>query len=584
MSLEFSELEILFLQALALMTTACLVVPVFKRVGLGGVLGYFASGVLVKWLFSASFSGHAAEELLHFAEFGVVLFLFVVGLELTPAALWRMRRDIFGLGLAQLLGCAALLGGAAYALLGRVEVATTIGFGLALSSTAVVMQLLDERGERGTRYGKKAFAVLLLQDLAIVPLLLGVEVLGAQGEGGAQGSGLGALAISAAAVALLVFAGRYLLTPLFHLVARSELRELMTASALAVVIGAAMLVDLAGLSYAMGAFIAGVMLAESAFRHEVEANIEPFRGLFLGLFFMAVGMSIDLGVVAAQWHVIAGATAGAMAIKAALVLGVGRIGSLDGASSRKLAVALCQHGEFGFVLFGAAATAGVLSPELGSTLIAIVGMSMALSPLLFAAEQRFTREEPEVLEEDFTDAGAPVLVVGFGRFGQIIAQMLFTTGVGATILDRDAERVREARSFGFRVHFGDGSRAEVLRAAGGAEACMIVVACGLATETDQTVAAIQRTFPDTPVLARAFDRRHAIRLRQGGVERIVRETFDGAISMGASVLEELGQPREVVRSVARDVRSRDLERLRHQIAGADPTDLMRVRPEPLRRS
>ncbi|WP_208539205.1 cation:proton antiporter domain-containing protein [Algihabitans albus] len=581
-----SPMELLFWNALALIAAACFFAPVFRRLGLGTILGYLAAGLAVQLAFSGSFSEHP-EELLHFAEFGVVLFLFVIGLELRPTTLWAMRSDIFGLGTAQMLVCGGLLAIPALLLGLPVAAAAIIGLGLALSSTALVMQTLDERRQRASLYGRKSFSILLFQDLAIVPLLLLVAFLAPTGESLDLGQSLVQLAIALAAIAILVIVGKYLLDPLFHLLARSGMQEIMTASALGVVIGAALLMDVAGMSYAMGAFIAGVMLAESAYRHEVEANIEPFRGLFLGLFFMAVGLSLDLGAVTANWALILAAVPVAMTLKGLALYGVARLFKIDRNASIQVALALPQHGEFGFVLFAAAATAGLLGDELSSTLIAIVTLSMAVSPLVARLEPLFlTQSAPRNLEESFDDAKGRTLVIGFGRFGQVVSQPLFADGVEVTILDNDADRVLDAKRFGFRVHFGDGRRRDVLRAASAAEADLIVVCVDDPESADRIVALVKAEFAQAKLYVRSYDRRHSIRLSQADVDYSVRETFESALRLAEKVLLALGTSEEKVTHTIADIRERDLDRLRQQAEGGLQSGLDRlhvapVRPEPL---
>ena len=587
--IEFAptDLERLFWSALALMVAAGLFAPLFRRLGLGTILGYLVAGLAVQVAFAGNFAEHP-EDLLHFAEFGVVLFLFVIGLELRPLTLWAMRRDIFGLGLAQLLGCGAVLAVAALLLGLSPTAAVVVGLGLALSSTALVMRTLDERRERSSPHGSKAFAILLFQDLAIVPLLLVVALLAPTGgEAAGLGESAARVAIALAAIGLLVVAGRYLLDPMFDLLARSQMPELMTAGALAVVIAAALLMDLVGMSYAMGAFIAGVMLAESTYRHEVEANVEPFRGLFLGLFFMAVGLSLDLGTVAANWPLIVIAAPLAMALKAVALYVVTRAFAAPHGTAVRVALALPQMGEFGFVLFAAAVTVGVLDPATASILVAIISVSMALSPLTDRLAPILARPGPaETLQEDFTDAAGQTLIIGFGRFGQVVSQPLFAGGTTVTILDNDANRVREASRFGFRVHFGDGTRRDVLRAAGAANADLIVVCIDDQAAVTRIVELAKSQFPAAQVFARSFDRRHSIDLAKAAADFTVRETFESALRMGGQVLTALGTDPAAAARVIEDVRTRDRDRLKQQTegdikSGLDRLHVKPVVPEPL---
>eukprot|EP00439_Symbiodinium_sp_Y106_P088425 s1_g961.t1 len=585
---EPTSIEILFWEALALIVAACVFAPLFRALKLGTILGYLAAGLVVQVTLTLSFSAHP-EDLLHFAEFGVVLFLFVIGLELKPSTLWEMRKDIFGLGLFQMLGCGFVLAIPALMLGFSLPVATTIGLGLALSSTALVMQMLEERGDRAAAYGRKSFSILLFQDLAIVPLLLLVAILApASADLGLQES-LTRLAFAFAAIAALVLAGRYLLNPMFRLLAQTGMPEIMTAGALGVVITAALLMDLVGMSYAMGAFIAGVMLAESEYRHEIEADIEPFRGLFLGLFFMAVGLSLDLGAVAANLLIILAAVPLTMSAKTLVIYVLTRRSGSDHATSIRTAFALPQHGEFGFVLFAAASTAGLFTEELASTLIAIVTVSMAASPIFERLARLFLQEtSEEEMEEDYSTAGSDVLMIGFGRFGQIVAQPLFGQGCHVTILDADVHRVNEAKKFGFTVHFGDGTRRDVLRAAGADKADIILICVDNADAANQIVSLVQSGFPKAKLFVRSWDRTHSIELRRNNVEFVVRETFESALRMGSFALQALGTTKSGAEEVIQDIRSRDRARLLEQIegdmkSGMDRLHVRAVKPEPLAR-
>lgn len=559
-----TSLEMSFTNALALIALACLFVPLSRRLGLGAVIGYLVAGVVAGGVLSLSYAEHP-EELLHFAEFGVVLFLFVIGLEFRPARLWEMRGTIFGRGLAQVLACGATLAVPALLLgLGWRE-ALVLGLGLALSSTALVMREIDEAGERGTPFGQTAIAVLLFEDLAIVPLLLLVTLL-APGDGsGTLAGGLGALAVGLGAIGLLVAIGRYGLDPMFATLARTRTPELMTAGALGVVIFAALVMALAGLSYAMGAFIAGVMLAESSYRHEVEADIEPFRALFLGLFFVAVGLSLDLAAVAANAGLILVAVPLLIVLKGLAIHAVSRLFGSDHRTALRLAFAMAQHGEFGFVLFAAASAALILDGETASVAVAVVTLSMALSSQSERALRLVLRPaERERLEEDFADAGGAALIVGFGRFGQMVAQPLVAEGVPVTILDHDADRIREAARFGRRVHFGDGTRRDVLHAAGAGEARLIAVCVDDPAAIDAAVAMAQREFPQARLLARAYDRIHAVQLLNRGVDDAVRETAAAGFEMGEAALAALGYEEGERREVLARVRRRDEERLARQ--------------------
>ncbi|PRY92819.1 Kef-type potassium/proton antiporter (CPA2 family) [Hasllibacter halocynthiae] len=583
-------LEIGFLAALALIALACLFVPVSRALGLGTVIGYLAAGIVAGFGLSLSFTNDPLE-LLHFAEFGVVLFLFVIGLEFRPARLWAMRGAIFGRGLTQVMICAAFLCAAAllYGLDWRA--ALIVGLGLALSSTALVMRQIDESGERNTPFGKTVISVLLFEDLAIVPFLLLVALLAPTGGEASLAASAGAFAIGAAAIVALILIGHYVLDPMFRVIARTRTPELMTAAALGVVIFAALIMASVGLSYAMGAFIAGVMLADSSYRHEIEADIEPFRGLFLGLFFVAVGMSLDLGAVADNWLLIALAVPVTIALKGAGAYAVSRLFGSPHDLALRVAFAMGQHGEFGFVLFAAAASALVLPAETASIVIAIVTLSMAVSS---QSERAYglaagTRER-ETMEEDFTDAGGAVLVVGFGRVGQLAAQPLLAEGTSVTFLDHDADRIRDARRFGTRVHFGDGTRQEVLEAAGAGTARAVVVATDDPETTLAIVRILRRRHPEAALVVRAHDRIQAVRLAAEGIHKdaILRETRASALSMGERALRALGHSEEAAREAAERADVRDAERLAEQVAlarGKEARDavIAAIAPEPTAR-
>jgi monovalent cation:proton antiporter-2 (CPA2) family protein len=571
------------IEPIVFLSAAVVAVPLAKRLGLGSVIGYIAAGLAVG-PFALGLLGEA-ERVRGVAEFGVVLLLFVIGLELNLSRLWELRRSIFGLGTAQVLVSGALIALYPYLVAGRdVPASIVAGLGLALSSTALAMQLLQERGELEAPHGRAAFAVLLLQDLAIVPLLALVAFLSTQ-ESASEGSPwLGVLAV-VGAVGAVVVAGRYLLNPLFRVLALFGTTEIMTAAALLVVLGAAALMALAGLSMAMGAFLAGVLLAESSYRHELEADIEPFRGLLLGLFFISVGMSVDLRLVAANWAGLLMGVSVLVTIKTVVLFGLARLFGHDHDTALRTGLTLAQGGEFGFVLFSAAASAGVMTPDHANLLVAVVTLSMALTPLVVRFGQILLcgdRGRPEP-EEDFSDARGSVLVIGFGRFGQLAAQVCLGRGLRLTIIDNDVEMIEAAGRFGARVYYGDGTRLDVLRSAGAGRVKLIAVCTDTVATTDKVVAVVREAFPNTPCFARAFDRRHSLELIRRGVAMEVRETLESALLFGAEVLVGLGAPREEAEAILADVRRRDRERLKAQAegglyAGMEP---FRVQPEPL---
>ncbi|WP_265516633.1 monovalent cation:proton antiporter-2 (CPA2) family protein [Nitratireductor luteus] len=574
----------IYQEPLLLLMAAVIAAPLFQRIGLGTILGYLAAGVAIGPVARLISDG---EELLHVAELGVVFLLFIIGLELKPSRLWAMRRDIFGLGLAQVLMTGAVLALLASFLPGfSISAAIIVGFGLALSSTAFAVQTLEGQGLLNTGFGQKSFSILLFQDIAIAPLLALVPLLSPGGEGADAISGT-RFAVALASIAALVIAGRYLLNPLFRLIAQSGAKEAMIATALLVVLGSATLLQVAGLSMALGAFIAGVLLADSSFRHELTANIEPFRGILLGLFFMAIGLSLDLGVVLENWLVVVLAVPALMLAKAVILYGICRIFGSDHDNALRIASLLPQGGEFGFVLFTAASAALIFAPAMASLLTAVVTLSMALTPLTVRIGERLVRgDTPEEMEEDFEGAGADVLMIGFSRFGQIASQVLLAGGSDVTIIDHSAARVRTVEKFGFRIYFGDGRRKEVLEAAGIRRAKVVAVCVNGRAQTDMIVDLIRSEYPDVKLFVRSYDRAHALSLRARGVEYELRETLESALVFGQMSLKVLGTEEEVARAITDDVRRRDEERLEIQAvdglsAGQDRMHTRPVTPEPL---
>lgn len=575
---------IYYTEVLLLLGGAVVAAPLFKRIGLGTVLGYLAAGVVIGPLARLITGG---EEILHVAELGVVFLLFIIGLELKPSRLWSMRRDIFGLGLAQVVAS-----GAALALLGRYGMqlsfgaAIIAGFGLSLSSTAFALQILEDEGGTGKHYGQTSFAVLLFQDLAIVPLLALIPLLSA-GTEAAHAMSRAQFAVAILAVAALFFIGRYLINPIFRVIANTGAKEVMIAAALLVVMGSAALMQFAGLSMAMGAFIAGVLLAESSYRHELEADIEPFRGVLLGLFFIAVGLSLKIPVILDNWFVIVVAVPVLMLAKVAIIYPLTRLFGSSHDDAVRIAFLLPQGGEFGFVLFSTAAAAGIFRAEIASLLVAIVTVSMALTPISVRLGNLFIgREEEEEIEEDFDGAGSDVLMIGFSRFGQIASQILLSGGTGVTIIDHSANRVRQVEKFGFRIYFGDGRRKDVLEAAGIRQAKIVAVCTRGVETTDRIVELIQAEFPHVKLYVRSYDRTHTLQLRARGVDYELRETFESGLMFGRMTLEGLGIDAEQALAITEDVRKRDEERLELQAvgglyAGLDKMRLKPVTPEPL---
>lgn len=557
------------LEGAAIFLTASVVaVPLFRKLRLGSILGYLAAGIAIG-PHGLGLLGDP-EGTMHVAELGVVLFLFLIGLELEVSRLWAMRRDIFGVGTAQLLVTAALamlfpllVGGASW------QASLVCGLGLALSSTALVMQMLQERGEVQSPHGQKAFAILLMQDLAIVPLLALVAFLApraAVATGAETPMWLGA-AKMLGALAAVVLAGRYALNPFFRVLAATGAREIMTAAALLVVIAAAMVMTYAGLSAALGAFLAGILLAESSYRHELEADVEPFRGLLLGLFFVSVGMTVDPSVLAQAWKLLLAELAVLTLIKVGVVYGLVRLSSRDHAAAVRAALLLPQGGEFAFVLFATAAAAGVMTPDHATRLVALVTLSMALTPLLGALTPLLLREEKREREESFDGVKGTVLLIGFGRFGQVLSQMLLLEGIAVTAIDNDLEMIEVAERFGFKVYFGDGTRLDVLRAAGAERARLICVCVERPATASRIVELSKASFPLAQVYARSFDRVHALELLDKGADFQIRETYESAIAFGRQALLGLDLAPERVLEIDEEVRLRDAERFALQQQG-----------------
>lgn len=575
----------IFTEALVLLGGAVVAAPLFKRIGLGTVLGYLAAGIFIGPAAAALIGG--GEDILHVAELGVVLLLFVIGLELKPSRLWALRHAIFGLGLAQVMVSGAVLALIVWALgYFRPSAAIIVGYGLALSSTAFAMQILEENGDTNLKYGQTGFSILLFQDLAIVPLLALIPVLAPFGDG-ADALNWADIGLALAGLAVLVVAGRYLLNPLFRIIANTGAREAMIAAALFVVLGSAMLMQYVGLSMAMGAFIAGVMLAESSYRHELQADIEPFRGILLGLFFMAVGMSLDVAVILEDWVTILFAVPLLMIVKALLIYTLCRLFGANHGDAVRVGLLLPQGGEFGFVLFTAASASFVLTGAQASLLVAIVTVSMALTPISVRLAGLFVREdEGEQMEEDFDGAGSDVMMIGFSRFGQVASQTLLAGGTDVTIIDHSADRVRAAAKFGFRIYFGDGTRKDVLEAAGIRQAKLVAVCTHKKEITDRIVDLIQSDYPQAKLYVRSYDRSHTLSLRQRGVDYEARETFESGLLFGRMTLQALGTEEALALAIADDVRRRDAERLAIQqtegiYAGSDMLHKRPVTPEPL---
>jgi len=552
-------------RAVALLGSAVVAVPIFKRLGLGSVVGYLAAGVVIGPFGLELFREPGA--ILGVAEFGVVLLLFIIGIELKPSRLWSLRRDIFGLGLAQVVATTALLMAVGVWAGLSTAAAFVAAAGLAMSSTAIVMQILEERGDQTEPYGRRIFSVLLLQDLAIVPLLALVAVLAPFHA--TTGPTLQQIACPIAGVAAVVLVGRYLLNPLFRVFAASKAREIMTAAALLVVLGSALIMQWSGLSMAMGAFIAGVLLSESSFRHQLEADIEPFRGLLLGLFFLSVGMSLDLKLIAHAWPTLVALIAGFMVLKIAITYVVARLFRSNHGDALRVALMLAQGGEFAFVLFTTAADFRLLDELTGELLVAAVIVSMALTPLAPVVLKLLLRKaEPSMDGIQVADGlSASALIIGFGRFGQVASQALLSKGFDVSIIDLDTEMIRAAARFGFQIYYGDGTRLDVLRAAGAGSARIIAVCIDNRSAVDRVVELVKAEFPLASLLVRSYDRGHTLDLIQAGVDYEIRETFESAMEFGKAALLALSVPLDEATDAMAEVRRRDAERLALQIDG-----------------
>ena len=568
MAVEASNSQLI--QVVTLLGAAVVMVPLFRRLGLGSVLGYLVAGLIVGPFGLGWFT--EPEAILHVAELGVVMFLFVVGLEMRPSHLWSLRRQIFGLGTLQIATCAAALTGMGV-LLGWPPTVAFIGaMGFVLTSTAIVMQVLAERGDLVRPNGQRIVSVLLMEDLLIVPLLAMVAWMApVQADAVPSQRWLSVLGGVAALLALLAV-GRWLLNPLFRILAGARAREVLTAGALLVVLGAALLMQLGGLSMAMGAFLAGVLLSESSFRHQLQADVEPFRGILLGLFFLGVGMALDLSVVRAHWPTIVVGVLAMMATKGVCIYVVARMlrGSHGEAMDR--AALMAQGGEFAFVLYAAAVSSGVISTQANASLTSIVVLSMALTPLVTLLVQRLVPAcRPAQSHEMDAAVGlsGSVLMIGFGRFGQVVSQSLLARDVDVTIIDTDIKMIQAGSDFGFKIYYGDGTRLDVLEAAGANHAKVIAVCVDQPQDANCMVELCKAHFPQATLLVRAYDREHAWHLAGEGVTFHVRETFESALQFGTLALRQLGvTPVEAAR-ITDDVRQRDADRFAYELAGGD---------------
>ena len=546
------------------LSAAVLAVPLSKALGLGSIIGYLAAGIAIgPWGIGLVANG---EDILHFAEFGVVLMLFLVGLELEPKRLWALRRPIFGWGSAQVLGCTAVIFLAAWAFGVGWKIALVAALGLALSSTAISLQVMGERNLLPTSSGQAGFSILLFQDVAAIPILALLPLLGGVAASNQAHApyhqALEALKIIAIIGGIIV-GGRLLLRPLLRWIANSKTPEIFTAAALLLVVGIAGLMQLVGLSMALGAFLAGVLLAESEYRRELETDIEPFKGLLLGLFFIAVGMCIDFGALMRSPGVMALIVVGFLACKAAVIYGLAKAMKLPLQERPVFTLLLAQGGEFAFVVFQAAVGSKVFSAETASLLIGGVAVSMLLSPLLLVLFDKYLLPRFAVHRTDLKELSepqeAPVIICGFGRYGQIVGRMVNLQGIQATVLDHDADTIDAVRAFGFRVHYGDATRLDLLRTAGAASAKVIVVAVDGIDQSLKIVDMVQEHFPHLSIVARARNVTHMYQLRDRNVPAIERELFDASMRSARSVLEALGWPAHEARQSAMRFRQMNLD-------------------------
>lgn len=553
-----------------LLAAAVVAVPIFKRIGLGSVLGYLIAGLIIGPFGFAFF--HDSASILHIAELGIVMYLFVIGLEMQPSHLWGLRREIFGLGTLQIVACSLALTGVGLLFGFTWQVAFIGAAGFVLTSTAIVMQLLGDRGDIAQPHGQKIVSILLFEDLLIVPLLAIVAFMAPNHVVESTSTRLENIGIGLIAIAGLIAAGYWLLNPLFRLLAAAKAREVMTAAALLVVLGAALLMQVSGLSMAMGAFLAGVLLSESTFRHQIEADIEPFRGLLLGLFFLGVGMSLDLSVVAQNWQLIISGVLALMFAKALMIYVIARVTKSSHTEALDRALLMAQGGEFAFVLFTAAVSAQVIDNTVKSNLTAIVVLSMVLTPIIGIIFSRFTKTDKTVSLENVSVAeglSGSVLMIGFGRFGQVTSQLLLARGVDVTIIDNDIDMIQNAEKFGFKIYYGDGCRLDILHASGAESAQAIVVCVDSKETTNRIVELVTHEFPLAKLLVRSYDREHSLYLVKQKVDYMIRETFESAIKFGEVILQELGVDEDEVRIISDEIRDRDNERFETEIAADD---------------
>ncbi len=542
-----------FTQALVYLSAAVVSVPIAKKLGLGSVLGYLIAGIIIGPA-ALGWVGEEGKDILHFAEFGVVMMLFIIGLELEPALLWRMRKSILGLGGMQVVATAILITSIAIFLNLNWQASVAIGLILALSSTAIVLQTLNEKGLMNTVSGQNSFAVLLFQDIAVIPILALMPLLITDVSNKASDGQIAFIdqfpsylqtIIVLGAVASIIVAGKYIIRPVFRIIAGTKLRELFTAAALLLVIGITVLMSLVGLSPALGTFLAGVVLANSEYRHELISDIDPFKGLLLGLFFISVGASIDFNLILANPTSILLLVAGLMLLKGIILFVLGRFFKMGLDQNLLFSFSLAQMGEFAFVLFSFTSQNNIIEPALTSKLIAVVAVSMALTPLLMLINEklilpRIGTKEKDERETDTILEKNPVIIAGFGKYGNIVGRLLMANGVGTTVLDYNSDRVEILRKLGLKVYYGDPTRHDLLHAAGADDAKIIIVALESDEQSIELVETIKKHFPHLKIMVRAGDRFDAYEHIESGVNHVYRETLDSSLRMGTDALKLLG--------------------------------------------
>ena len=578
------HLDQFLLGAFVYLAAAVIAAPIATRLGLGSVLGYLVAGMIIGP--ALGLVGSEGADVMHFAEFGVIVMLFLVGLELQPSKLWTLRKPILGLGGLQVVATAAAFGIAALALGTGWKPALAIGLILAMSSTAIVLQSLNERGLMKTSAGQSCFSVLLFQDIAVIPILALLPLIAVSHASGDHGSSLIAglpgwaqtLAVFGA-VAAIILAGRHLMRPLFRAVASSGIREVFVGLALLIVVGITLLMQFVGLSAALGTFLAGVVLAESEYRHELEMDLDPFKGLLLAVFFIAVGAGIDFSLLIDQPLTLIGLVAGFVLLKLAVLFVLARGFRMAGPDAARFSFSLAQGGEFAFVLISFAAGLGLLTATQSGWLVAMVALSMALAPLLMildekVVQRRYQRANGAREADTIAETGNRVIIAGHGRYGMTVGRLLAASGIKAVVLDHDAEQIDALRKFGFKVYYGDASRPDLLEAAGAPEAQVLVIAIDDRDKTNEIAASVRRHFPHLKVIARAFDRTHAYDLINAGADSVHREVFASSVDMGEAVLTALGRHPFEAHRAARTFKAMDEKLVRGSAAHAGNPEML----------